>query len=191
METSTVVTQRMLPTFLSSAQDRSWRVRWSCAEHFSALLKAIEPLKLPAADPLYTNLLSSYTSLLHDPEPEVRSSSISTLANLCTTSELVLSLLPSLPPLIQDSFPHVRSALSAVLPLLAPALGKDNTQAHLLPLLVSERASEASMEEGGRGGERSEYKRSKTLGRRCRCSRPPRSHKRRRSGRRALRVHTK
>jgi hypothetical protein len=104
----------------------------------------------------------------------------------------VLSLLPSLPPLIQDSFPHVRSALSAVLPLLAPALGKDNTQAHLLPLLVSERASEQSEHGRRRSGGRAQRVHTKeTLGRRCRCSRPPRSHKRRRSGRRAQRVQTK
>jgi serine/threonine-protein phosphatase 2A regulatory subunit A len=136
LEASTVVTQRLVPTFLSAASDMSWRVRWSCAENFSQLLKAIQPLELAPTDSLYTSLLAAYTALLRDPEPEVRSSAISSLPSLCTTAELTLTLLPSLPPLLKDTFPHVRSSLAAVLPLLSPSLGAEQTQLHLLPHLL-------------------------------------------------------
>ena len=156
---TTVVTQRLLPTYLAAAADRSWRVRWSCAVNFATLLAAITPKDGSGTDSaVFFKLRQAYTTLLHDPEPEVRSAAIAVLPVLCesvsrsddkatpdsTTGELppspvaalALSLLPSLPQLTSDAHAHVRAALAAVLPLLAPPLGAAQTQSHLLPLLL-------------------------------------------------------
>ena len=69
--------RQVLPLVLATIDDRSWRVRWTAAAKFAAVVKAYDVLP-DAMD----SLVSSYERLLQDPEAEVRTAATLNLAQV-------------------------------------------------------------------------------------------------------------
>ena len=69
--------QRVLPLIVATIDDRSWRVRWTAAAKFAAVITSYDVL--PDAMDL---LIPSYEKLLQDPEAEVRTAATLNLAQV-------------------------------------------------------------------------------------------------------------
>jgi serine/threonine-protein phosphatase 2A regulatory subunit A len=67
--------RRVLPWIVATIDDRSWRVRWTAAAHFAAVIHAYD-LSPGALD----TLIPAYEKLLQDPEAEVRTAATFNLA---------------------------------------------------------------------------------------------------------------
>lgn len=102
--------KHLLPIIIALSSDKSWRVRFSLAEHFGSLAKAMGS---SASD----NLLSVLGSLLRDIQPEVR---VKATFSLAQTVELfglkkLENINAYLAILVNDSMQLVRTAAGEVL----------------------------------------------------------------------------
>ena len=102
--------KHLLPIIIALSSDKSWRVRFSLAEHFGSLAKAMGS---SASD----NLLSVLGSLLRDIQPEVR---VKATFSLAQTVELfglkkLENINAYLAILVNDSMHLVRTAAGEVL----------------------------------------------------------------------------
>lgn len=145
---------RVLPLVVATIDDRSWRVRWTAASRFAAVVDAFAPLS-GAMDAL----VPAYEKLLQDPEAEVRTAAALNLSAVARTGVDVLPagwsgtpgdsegddgrrvpvahrLVKRVLALTEDDSESVRAALASVATDLAPLLGKDLTIVHLLPPLL-------------------------------------------------------
>jgi len=76
--------KRILPLIAATIDDRSWRVRWTAASKFAAVVHAFKTLP-GAMDALVPN----YEKLLQDPEAEVRTAATYNLSEVAKTKALV------------------------------------------------------------------------------------------------------
>jgi len=165
--------KRILPLIASTIDDRSWRVRWTAASKFAAVVHAFKTLH-GAMDALVPN----YEKLLHDPEAEVRTAATYNLSEVAKTKAMVFPagwsgagsdsdngmdtdddkdthripvaqrLVKRLVGLTEDDSVNVRAALAMVATELAPLLGKDASVLTLLPpmlLLLRDSSSEVRL----------------------------------------------
>jgi serine/threonine-protein phosphatase 2A regulatory subunit A len=148
--------QRVLPLIVSTIDDRSWRVRWTAAAKFAAVVSAYD--RLPNA---MDALVPAYEKLLQDPEAEVRTAATLNLAQVARCQARVAHqdgtgapvsvaerLVKRITSLTEDDSEHVRAALAMVATELAPVLGRDATIMYLVPpvlLLLRDAASEVRL----------------------------------------------
>ena len=163
--------QRVLPLVLATIDDRSWRVRWTAAAKFAAVVEAWNILP-----DVMDSLVPSYERLLQDPEAEVRTAATLNLAHVARSRAMVPRPQNRPPPqegtveddaaatgprvsvaerlvkrvtsLTEDDSEHVRAALAMVATELAPILGREATISHLVPpvlLLLRDAASEVRL----------------------------------------------
>lgn len=162
--------KRIIPLIVATIDDRSWRVRWTAAAKYAAVITAYDQLP-----DVMDSLIPAYEKLLQDPEAEVRTAATFNLAHVAKCRAKV----PSPPPmqnrssdttdsdakngprvsvaerlvkrvtsLTEDDSEHVRAALAMVATELAPVLGKDATITYLVPpvlLLLRDAASEVRL----------------------------------------------
>jgi len=69
--------RQVLPLVLATIDDRSWRVRWTAAAKFAAVVQAYDVLP-----DVMDSLVPSYERLLQDPEAEVRTAATLNLAHV-------------------------------------------------------------------------------------------------------------
>jgi serine/threonine-protein phosphatase 2A regulatory subunit A len=81
--------RRVLPWIVATIDDRSWRVRWTAAAHFAAVIHAYD--LLPGA---LDTLIPAYEKLLQDPEAEVRTAAT---FNLALVAQARATVLPNRP----------------------------------------------------------------------------------------------
>ena len=165
--------RQVLPLVLATIDDRSWRVRWTAAAKFAAVVQAYDVLP-----DVMDSLVPSYERLLQDPEAEVRTAATLNLASVAqcratvprphnrptpqegetppdanlgangprvTVAERLVKRVTSL---TEDDSEHVRAALAMVATELAPILGREATISHLVPpvlLLLRDAASEVRL----------------------------------------------
>ena len=163
--------KRILPLIAATIDDRSWRVRWTAASKFGAVVHAFKTLH-GAMDALVPN----YEKLLQDPEAEVRTAATYNLSEVAKTKAMVYPagwsgdssdngmdmddddnanripvaqrLVKRLVGLTEDDSVNVRAALAMVATELAPMLGKDASISNLLPpmlLLLRDSSSEVRL----------------------------------------------
>ncbi|GAX21279.1 serine/threonine-protein phosphatase 2A regulatory subunit A [Fistulifera solaris] len=165
--------QRILPLIVATIDDRSWRVRWTAAAKFAAVITAYDDL--PDVTDVMDTLIPAYEKLLQDPEAEVRTAAALNLADVArckarvpmgnattlnrasdssnedtsgprvTVAERLVKRLTSL---TEDDSEHVRAAVAMVATGLAPVLGRDATIMHLVPpvlLMIRDAASEVRL----------------------------------------------
>jgi serine/threonine-protein phosphatase 2A regulatory subunit A len=127
-----VAKQAVVPVCLTLAQDKAWRVRWSVANSFSALMEALKA----GSDP---KMIEAFLSLLKDNEAEVRGAAAQNLAKvakLCPPSSVLPTFGRVIEDLASDANEHVREALASVIMALAPVVGKDQTMQQLLSSFI-------------------------------------------------------
>eukprot|EP00611_Tribonema_gayanum_P014806 TRINITY_DN262_c1_g2_i1.p1 TRINITY_DN262_c1_g2~~TRINITY_DN262_c1_g2_i1.p1 ORF type:complete len:602 (-),score=254.94 TRINITY_DN262_c1_g2_i1:918-2723(-) len=125
---------RVIPAVRNTAQDASWRVRWSVASKFHEVGAA-----LSGGEVLAPELCEAFEQLLQDPEAEVRTAAafgVARVGALMGADGVLQGVLPCLRQLVVDGCEHVRAALASVICELAPLLGQDLTIDHLVPLLL-------------------------------------------------------
>lgn len=146
--------KRVLPLIVATIDDRSWRVRWTAASKFAAVVSAYD--LLPNA---MDSLVPAYEKLLQDPEAEVRTAATLNLAEVARCEAQVaeadgprvsvaVRLVKRITSLTEDDSEHVRAALAMVATALAPVLGRDATIMYLVPpvlLLLRDAASEVRL----------------------------------------------
>lgn len=110
-----------LPIIISATEDKSWRVRLSLSKTFAELAEAF------GHDVTDHNLIQIFTTLLKDPENDVRQASVHSLARFVKvmTPERLSLILPHLSALCKDTMPQVRSGAADVIAELAKLLPKD------------------------------------------------------------------
>lgn len=124
----------ILSAVVDASRDKSWRVRWALAHHVHEVFLAMKPL----ADSAQASLTTVYNNLLNDGEAEVKAAAASHLSAVCVhlrRTALVETVIPSAQRLSTDPSEFVRSFFATEVSLLAPLLGKEDTLAHLIPLL--------------------------------------------------------
>ena len=139
-----VRSERILPVVKKRAEDRSWRIRWNLASHIPGMLKG-----LGRGVTMDMEIRLIYSKLLCDKEAEVRSSAATAFvavmqhigaaafhATVTTWNEKAPMLFDDAKKLAMDQSEHVRAALAAALPHVAPILGRDVTVESLLPILL-------------------------------------------------------
>lgn len=117
------------PTCLTLSQDKAWRVRWSVANNFSAVVESLKG----GSDP---KLIEAYMSLLRDAEPEVRTAAagnVSKVAKVCPPANVLGVFGKVVEDLTVDPSENVRESLAGVIMGLAPIVGKDVAMDKLLP----------------------------------------------------------
>lgn len=164
LERINMIVKRVLPLIVATIDDRSWRVRWTAASKFAAVVQAFSTL-----DGTMDALVSAYEKLLQDPEAEVRTAATFNLSEVAKVEALVnpaglmgggdvncdsrrisvaLRLVKRIIQLTEDDSENVRVALASVATDMAPVLGKDATIKTLLPpmlLLLRDSTSEVRL----------------------------------------------
>src|SRR5271170_5488534 len=138
-------TQELLGTGIRNLwADKSWRVRYSVADQWVALARAI------GGDHAGDELVAAFVRLVKDNEAEVRSAiakqipgtaeiQLSLIIGFCklVPTEVILGdILTPIKELVLDPNPQVRAAFGENLSGLAPILGKEATIEHLLPMFL-------------------------------------------------------
>jgi serine/threonine-protein phosphatase 2A regulatory subunit A len=168
----TALLENILPLVLATIDDRSWRVRWTAASKFAAVIQAYDVLPN-----VMDSLVPAYEKLLQDPEAEVRTAATLNLAHVAVCQAMVPRsdsrpspegeslpdaasttaagrvtvaerLVKRVTLLTEDDSEHVRAALAMVATELAPILGREATISHLVPpvlLLLRDAASEVRL----------------------------------------------
>jgi serine/threonine-protein phosphatase 2A regulatory subunit A len=132
----------IVPTLVSLASDKSWRVRWSLSHHVKAIFSAFpndNATKPGGAATLFT-LSTMFDGLLNDPEPEVRAAAGEYLSAICAflpRTTICSTILPTVQRLATDNSEFVKAVVSGEISMLSPLLGKEDTIRLLLPLLLT------------------------------------------------------
>lgn len=100
----------MIPIIIKLTSDKSWRVKYNLARHFSSIAKAV-------GREVTDSLVSIFSSLLRDPEGEVRISAVKALKDFVhlLKHERVNSVLAYLQTLAKDSVNLVRVSVGNVI----------------------------------------------------------------------------
>lgn len=110
-------------TVTALAHDKSWRVRYSAADCYVRLTRALCGEDKDAAR---DRMLGAFVEFLRDSEAEVRTVAASRFAEmsaLVPVAEVAELLLPCAQVLVRDQNEHVREALALVVTGVAPILG--------------------------------------------------------------------
>lgn len=131
--------------------DKSWRVRYTVADRFEKIAKAVDD------EVISRDLVPAFVKLLKDNEAEVKSAiagqipgmsllldvewtgHVLTQPGFCQLVDrqaLLSEIMPAVEDLVSDSSQHVRAAFGNQISGLAPILGKQETTEHLLPMLL-------------------------------------------------------
>lgn len=138
-----VARELLLGTVSGLAHDGSWRVRYSAADCYVRLTRALcGGDKVVARD----EMLCAFLEFLRDSEAEVRTVAASRLAEfaeLVPAQDVAEKLLPCAQELVRDQNKHVREALALVVTGIAPILGPGDYSATIVdsvvkPLLADE-----------------------------------------------------
>ena len=100
----------MIPIIINLTSDKSWRVKFNLAKHFSNIAKAV-------GREVTDSLVPIFSSLLRDPEGEVRISAVKALVNFVhlLKTERINSVLAYMQTLAKDSISLVRVNVATVL----------------------------------------------------------------------------
>ncbi|XP_065189839.1 serine/threonine-protein phosphatase 2A 65 kDa regulatory subunit A alpha isoform-like [Sycon ciliatum] len=135
----------VMPIVREASRDKSWRVRLATADNFSNLVGSV------TTDLVKTELVSTYATLLKDPEAEVRTAACKRLRAFCEQlpeefreDAVMADILPCVQTLVNDANQNVKIALAGDLMSLATFLGREKTVEHLLPLFQSQLKDEVS-----------------------------------------------
>ena len=129
-----VAKDKLMPKLLALASDKSWRVRWSVAQAFKAVVSGPELSKLNASQ-----LLDAFITLLKDAEAEVRaaaSCNVTAVAKAFPVDTVVAQLVGPVTAVSRDPSEYVREALASNVMGLAPVVGKDKAVEQLLPVFL-------------------------------------------------------
>jgi len=126
--------QYVLPVAMACATDKSWRVRYMVADRFCDLAKALGP------EITKTHLVSAFSKLLKDNEPEVRTAAafkVQGFASQVPVDLITKQILPGVRELVHDQSQHVRAALASNIMGLAPILQKEKTIEYLIDIFLA------------------------------------------------------
>lgn len=130
---STKAEDYLIPYITKCAKDQSWRIRYLIAERIIELSKSFgKKITLK-------HLIGHYVGFLSDTESEVRTVAVQRLSKLLKETdedEIADKVLGSLLELSKDSFEYVRISLAENILSLAPILGKQKTNSHILPIFL-------------------------------------------------------
>lgn len=107
------------PLFVALAADRSWRIRYMLAKHYSQLVIILH-------DEHDLHPIKTFSALLKDAEPEVRAAAAGELvqvAKVISPENVRTYLIPSLPIIVTDPSAPVKAALASTLNDLSPVVG--------------------------------------------------------------------
>lgn len=125
----------MLPSIRASVGDKSWRVRYMAADNFVKLATAV------GQEIVRNELVVAFVHLLQDNEAEVRTAGTSQIPGFAKLindpSDVLARIFPVVRELSNDASQHVRAVLALQISGLAPLLGKEATNEHLLPIFLS------------------------------------------------------
>ena len=163
--------ERILPIFIATTEDRSWRVRWTTASKFNEAVEAFffsSSSITTSMEAHHPELIRAFERLIQDPEAEVRTAATFNLGEvarcvhnnsdeqdeeegdspLTVAGDIVMRLVKKVSVLADDEAEHVRAALALVVSELAPTLGKKLSIQHLLPsisLLLRDSSSDVRL----------------------------------------------
>eukprot|EP00045_Choanoeca_perplexa_P006528 m.55948 g.55948 ORF g.55948 m.55948 type:complete len:582 (+) comp13670_c0_seq1:161-1906(+) len=130
----------IVATLNNSSKDRSWKVRNAVAEAYT------DAQKVSTAERVKAELVPVLVRLLRDQEAEVRTHAVFQLPHVGVDMPagdrqtiLLTNFMTHVGDIASDASEgnnHVRVALSGVVGQLAPVLGKDKCQEHLMPIVV-------------------------------------------------------
>ena len=106
---------------LALATDKSWRVRYNASTFFVPLAKACGP------ETVVDTLVSIFTGLLKDSEPEVKTiicAQLPGFAALLSAESVMNDIMPAVKLLIVDPSLHVRASVALYVTGLASVVGK-------------------------------------------------------------------
>jgi serine/threonine-protein phosphatase 2A regulatory subunit A len=125
-----LVLQYILPGVRNYCIDKSWRVRYMLADHFTGICESM------SEEVTQTEMVQSFIRLATDPESEVRTSIACKVYDFCVLikiEQVIKDVLPIIRDLVSDQSQHVRAALARVIMKLSAMIGKDHTINFLLP----------------------------------------------------------
>lgn len=135
----------VIPLIIQMTGDKSWRVKHHLAKWFAELAKAV------GKDIADNSLISIFSTLLRDPENEVRIASIRSLKNFvsCLSLDKIHQIFAYLQSLSKDSVSHVKTGVCEVLQVILKmdieVMGKDVIKTKILPI-VSDLCSDKDIE---------------------------------------------
>ena len=126
----------VIPIIIQMTGDKSWRVKLHLAKNFAKLAGAV------GKDISDNSLISIFSTLLRDPENEVRVASIRSLKNFvnCLNIDKIPQIFAYLQQMSKDAIALVRVGVCEVLQMILKMdlepLGKDIIKAKVQPILV-------------------------------------------------------
>ena len=126
----------VIPLIIQMTGDKSWRVKLHLAKYFADLAEAV------GSDIAESSLISIFSTLLRDPENEVRIASVKSLKKfvLLLSLEKVQAILAYLQTLAKDPVSLVRTGvcevLNNVLRMNLEPLGKDVVKSRIQPIIT-------------------------------------------------------
>ena len=139
----------VIPLIIQMTGDKSWRVRHHLAKSFANLAEAV------GKDISDTSLISIFSTLLRDPENEVRIAAVQSLKKfvLCLNVDKIPQIFAYLQSLAKDTMPLVRMGVCEVLQVVlvqdVDQMGKDVSKTKILPIvaeLVQDKDTEVKIE---------------------------------------------
>lgn len=139
----------VIPLIIQMTGDKSWRVRHHLAKSFANLAEAV------GKDISDTSLISIFSTLLRDPENEVRIAAVQSLKKfvLCLNVDKIPQIFAYLQSLAKDTMPLVRMGVCEVLQVVlvqdVDQMGKDVSKTKILPIvaeLVGDKDTEVKIE---------------------------------------------
>jgi serine/threonine-protein phosphatase 2A regulatory subunit A len=122
----------LMPVFRMLMDDKSWRVRYLVAEKLPEFASAMAPEQRSGV------LVSAMAKFLQDSEPEVRTGSCQRLVDFCkliSSDEILNSIVPLLPPLIND-LEYIKATLASNIVKLMSLVTKNVASSNILPLVL-------------------------------------------------------
>lgn len=126
----------VIPLIIQMTGDKSWRVRHHLAKSFASLAEAV------GKDIADNSLISIFSTLLRDPENEVRVAAVQSLKRfvLCLNIDKIPQIFAYLQSMAKDSIALVRTGACEVLQVILTfdldQMGKDLSRTKVLPIVV-------------------------------------------------------
>lgn len=128
-----VIKEILLSVLNNASEDKSWRVRLNLAKKFSLISESF------GNEIINSSLIQIFSTLLKDVEVEVRiaaTSNIRSILNNLTVEKINTYIIPNLTYLYNDTNPHVKSGLAAILGDICVIIGKEGTENKLFSIAV-------------------------------------------------------
>lgn len=126
----------VIPLIIQMTGDKSWRVKLNLAKEFAKLAKAV------GKDISDNSLISIFSTLLRDPENEVRVAAVRTLKDFvgCLNVDKIPQIFAYLQSMAKDNVPLVRvgvcEVLQTILKMEPDQLGKEVVKTRIQPILM-------------------------------------------------------